>query len=37
MSQGYSQLFQSISGGGAGNQNFLSDYASMKSGSYGKL
>ena len=37
MSQGYSQLFQSISGGGAGNQNFLSDYASIKSGSYGKL
>ena len=37
MSQGYSQLFQSISGGVAGNQNFLSDYASIKSGSYGKL
>ncbi|MCI8485171.1 MAG: hypothetical protein HFH41_12675 [Lachnospiraceae bacterium] len=38
MSQGYSQLFQSLStGGGAGNQNFLSDYASIKSGSYGKL
>lgn len=37
MSQGYSQLFQSISGSGAGNQNFLSDYASIKSGSYGKL
>lgn len=38
MSQGYSQLFQGISSsGGAGNQNFLSDYASIKNGSYGKL
>lgn len=38
MSQGYSQLFQSLSGSsGTGNQNFLSDYASIKSGSYGKL
>lgn len=38
MSQGYSQLFQSISsGGGMGSQNFLSDYASIKNGSYGKL
>lgn len=38
MSQGYSQLFQGISAsGGAGNQNFLSDYASIKNGSYGKL
>lgn len=38
MSQDYSQLFQSISsGGGMGNQNFLSDYASIKNGSYGKL
>ena len=38
MSQGFSQLFQSFSfSGGAGNQNFLSDYASIKSGSYGKL
>lgn len=37
MNQGYSQLFQSISGSGAGNQNFLSDYASIKSGGYGKL
>lgn len=38
MSQDYSQLFQSISSGsGAGNQNFLSDYASIKNGSYGKL
>ena len=38
MSQGYSQLFQSLStGGGTGNQNFLSDYASIKNGSYAKL
>ncbi len=37
MNQGYSQLFQSISGSGTGNQNFLSDYASIKSGGYGKL
>lgn len=38
MSQGFSQLFQSFSfSSGTGNQNFLSDYASIKSGSYGKL
>lgn len=35
----YSQLFQSISsnGSGLGNLNFLSDYASIKNGSYAKL
>ena len=33
----YSYLFQSLSSGGMGNLNFLSDYASLKNGSYGKL
>ncbi len=38
MSQGYSQLFQGLSSGsGSGNTNFLADYASLKSGSYGRL
>lgn len=38
MSQSYSQLFQGLSSGnGTGNTNFLADYASLKSGSYGKL
>lgn len=40
MKQDYSYLFQSMStgsGGGMGNLNFLSDYASIKNGSYGKL
>lgn len=38
-SQDYSYLFQSLSSssGGMGNLNFLSDYASIKNGSYGKL
>lgn len=39
-SQNASYLFQSLStssGGGMGNLNFLSDYASIKNGSYGKL
>ena len=38
--QDYSYLFQSLStssGGSLGNLNFLSDYASIKNGSYGKL
>lgn len=35
----YSQLFQGLSssGGSLGNLNFLSDYAGIKNGSYGKL
>lgn len=33
----YSNLFQSLSGSGTSNLNFLSDYASIKNGSYGKL
>ena len=33
----YSYLFQSASGGSLGNLNFISDYASIKNGSYGKL
>lgn len=40
LKQDYSFLFQSMStssGGGLGNLNFLSDYASIKNGSYGKL
>lgn len=38
MNQGYSQLFSSLSSGGSsGNMNFLSDYASLKNGSYGRL
>lgn len=38
MSQSYSQMFQGLSSGnGSGNTNFLADYASIKSGSYGKL
>ncbi|MCI8543487.1 flagellar filament capping protein FliD [Acetatifactor aquisgranensis] len=37
-SQDYSYLFQSLSSSGSmGNLNFLSDYASIKNGSYGKL
>ena len=38
--QDYSYLFQSLStnsGSGMGNLNFLSDYAAIKNGSYGKL
>ena len=37
--QDYSYLFQSMSSssGGMGNLNFLSDYASIRNGSYGKL
>lgn len=37
--QDYSYLFQGLSssGGGMGNLNFLSDYASIKNGSYAKL
>ncbi|NBI89481.1 hypothetical protein D3Z45_02490 [Lachnospiraceae bacterium] len=37
--QDYSYLFQSLSSssGGLGNLNFLSDYASIRNGSYGKL
>ncbi len=35
MNQGYSQLFQGL--GGSGSSNFLADYASIKSGSYGRL
>lgn len=40
MKQDYSYLFQSMStgsGSGMGNLNFLSDYAAIKNGSYGKL
>ena len=39
MKQDYSYLFQglSTSSGGMGNLNFLSDYAAIKNGSYGKL
>lgn len=34
----YSYLFQSLSGGSSvGSMNFLSDYASIKNGSYGRL
>ncbi len=36
-SPNYSYLFQSASGGSLGNLNFISDYASIKNGSYGKL
>lgn len=36
-SSDYSYLFQSASGGSLGNLNFISDYASIKNGSYGKL
>ena len=35
--QDYSYLFQGLSSGGMGNLNFLSDYASIRNGSYGKL
>ncbi len=35
--QDSSYLFQSLSSGGMGNLNFLSDYTSIKNGSYGKL
>lgn len=35
--QDYSYLFQNLSSGGMGNLNFLSDYTSIKNGSYGKL
>ena len=34
--QDYSYLFQGLAGGGT-NLNYLSDYASIKNGSYGKL
>lgn len=37
MKQDYSYLFDGLSGGSSGNLNFLSDYASIKNGSYGKL
>ena len=38
MSQNFSQMFQGLSSGsGSGNTNFLADYASLKSGSYGRL
>ncbi len=40
MKQDYSYLFQGLSSGNGnslGNLNFLSDYASIKNGSYGKL
>lgn len=33
----YSYLFQSMTGGNVASMNFLSDYASIKNGSYGKL
>ena len=33
----YSYLFQSMTGGNSASLNFLSDYASIKNGSYGKL
>lgn len=36
MNQGYSGLFQGISSN-SGSTNFLADYASLKSGSYGRL
>lgn len=36
INQGYSGLFQSLSSS-SGNSNFLADYASLKSGSYGRL
>ena len=38
MSQNYSQMFQGLSSSsGSGSSNFLADYASLKSGSYGRL
>ena len=37
MNQDYSYLFQGLSGGNLGDLNLLSDYASIKNGSYGKL
>ncbi len=37
MSQNYSQMFQGLSSSGSGSNNFLADYASLKSGSYGRL
>lgn len=37
LKQDYSSLFQGMSGGSLGNLNFISDYASIKNGSYGKL
>ena len=33
----YSYLFQGISGNGGSNLNWLSDYSSIKNGSYGRL
>ncbi len=33
----YSFLFSGMSGSSGANLNFLSDYASIKNGSYGKL
>ena len=35
--QDYSYLFQGLSSGSLGNLNMLSDYASIKNGSYGRL
>lgn len=37
MGSDYSYLFQGLSGGSLGNLNFLSDYSSIKNGSYSKL
>ena len=39
MNQDYSYLFQGLSSNGSsyGNLNFLSDYAAIKNGSYGRL
>lgn len=37
MSQNYSNLFQGLTTSSGSNLNFLSDYASIKNGSYGKL
>ncbi len=37
LGQSSSYLFQGLSGGGYSNLNFLSDYMSIKNGSYGKL
>lgn len=35
--QDVSYLFQGLSGGGSSNLNYLSDYAAIKNGSYGRL
>lgn len=37
LKQNYSYLFQGLSSGGGSNLNFLSEYASIKNGSYAKL